>query len=259
MYYEVYADVLFVENLWMNAMLLLLTAWADHARVRKGRIAAAAAAGSFGACILTIGSAWISGIFYFLGNLVLAFGMVRITFGEKRHLGIRTLLLYAECFVMNGILRYLGQFHRLGGVWFLGFSSISFLFLSAMEYLWKQRQKSRAQVVVAVLRLGSSQVSVEGLYDTGNSLCDPVSGKPVSILCGDVLDGLLKEAEKECLPRMVPYRTISQSGILEAYFLDSMELMHDGDTRLIEHPLVARMPKMSEAYKLILHRDLLSS
>ena len=142
MYYEVYVDILFVENFWMNTVLLILTAWIDHAAVRKWRIAAAAATGSLGACLLTISSDWLSGIFYFLGNLILAQGMVCISFPQKHHMAVRTLLLYAECFAVSGILRYLEQFHRLGGVWFVFFSSISFLFLVMIESIWKKRRRS---------------------------------------------------------------------------------------------------------------------
>ncbi len=42
MYYEVYVDVLFVKNLWMNAMLLLLTGWADQETIKWYKILAAA-------------------------------------------------------------------------------------------------------------------------------------------------------------------------------------------------------------------------
>ena len=54
MYYEVYVDVLFVENLCMNAMLLLLTAWWDQAEIKVLRTVAAAALGSLGACVLVV-------------------------------------------------------------------------------------------------------------------------------------------------------------------------------------------------------------
>ena len=62
MYYEVYVDVLFVKNLWMNAALLAMTVWADQKRVRPMRILAAAAAGSLGACALYLASARLAGI-----------------------------------------------------------------------------------------------------------------------------------------------------------------------------------------------------
>ena len=259
MYYEVYVDILFIENLWMNVMLLFLTAWADHAQVRTCRIVIAAAAGSLGACLLTITSAWLSGAGYFLGNACLALGMVKIAFPGIRHLGVRTLLLYAECFVMSGVLRYLGQFHRLGGVWFAALSSISFLFLTVVEYIGKRRKEVRAQVYSVTLCLDGYRMTVEALYDTGNSLCDPISGQPVNVLDSRLLDQILQSSEKEHLPGYIPYHTISQTGILETYVLDRMELEVDGEKRQIVHPRVARMPEGNREFGLILHRGTLSS
>lgn len=259
MYYEVYVDILFVENFWMNAVLLILTAWADHAAVRKRRIVTAAAAGALGACLLTVNSVWLSGIFCFLGNLVLALGMVCISFPERHHMAVRTLLLYAECFALNGVLRYLEQFHRLGGVWFAFFTSISFLFLAIVESIWKKRRRRREQVCSAVLYLDGYQVIVEALWDTGNSLCDPVSGSPVHVLDSMLLNQILENSSKMHLPRYIPYHTISQAGIMDAYVLDAMELEMGGERIWMEHPVVARMPEKSREYQLILHCDLLSS
>lgn len=259
MYYEVYVDILFVENLWMNAMLLLLTAWADQAPVKKRRIVAAAALGSLGACMLTIASAWLSGMGYFIGGLILAAGMVGIAFPGRRHFGFRMFSLYAECFVLNGILRYLEQFHRLNGIWFAVFSSISVLFLTAAERLLKSRRRQRERNCSVVLHHGACRMDVEALYDTGNSLYDPISGRPVSIMAGKLLERLLRESGKENLPRLIPYHTISQKGILEAYVLDGMEVFGTDKIRHAENIMVARMPEESGQYQLILHRDLLSS
>ena len=58
---------------------------------------------------------------------------------------------------------------------------------------------------------------------------------------------------------MVPYDTIAEHGILEAYILDGMVLESQNADQWIAHPMVARMPNKSRQYQLILHRDLLSS
>lgn len=259
MYYEVYVDVLFVKNLWMNVLLLFLTAWADHAPVRNGRIVLAALAGSLGACLLTIASPWLTGISWFLGNVLLAAGMVRAAYPGWHHFGVRMVMLYLECFVMNGALRYLEQYHRLSGVWFIAFSGASFVFLTTAEWIRRNRKKQREITCQAVLQLGAGLVRVEALCDTGNSLYDPISKKPVSILDGQLLDDLLEQSCRENLPRFIPYHTITQHGILEAYVLDRMELEGEKGKCRVERPVVARMPEADREYQLILHRDLLSS
>ena len=259
MYYEVYVDVLFVKNLWMNAVLLLLTAWADQENIRVRRIAAAAVTGSLGACMLYLASAWLSGVHYILGTVVLAAAMTEIAYSGRRHFLGRMLCLYLESFLLNGVLRYLEQFHRLSGIWFAVFSSISAAVLMAAEYIWRNRRREREKTFSVLLYHGSCRMLVEALYDTGNGLFDPVSKKAVSILDKDVLEGLLLESGKENLPRLIPYDTISEHGMLVAYVLDAMELESETRKQIISNPIVARMPNKSRQYQLILHRDLLSS
>lgn len=259
MYYEVYVDVLFVKNLWMNAMLLFLAVWKAQEVVKISRILAAATAGSLGACALHIASARLSGIHYILGTIILAAGMTAIACPGRKHFFWRMFGLYAESFFINGILQYLEQFHRLAGVWFAVFSSISAAVLMAAEYIWNKRKRENERIFSVALYHGECRISVRALYDTGNSLYDPVSKKAVSILDGEVLEEILLKSEKQNLPRLVPYDTISEHGIMEAYILDAMELESGNDVQRIICPMIARMPNKSRQYQLILHRDLLSS
>lgn len=259
MYYEVYVDVLFVENLWMNAMLLLLTGWAAQMPVKLWRIGLAACAGSLGACALTIASAQLSGICYFLGTFVLAAVMVFIAFSGKKGFLLCLLSLYLESFVLNGILRYLEQFHRLFGVWFGIFSSISVLFLLAAEWFLRIKKRQNEIICPVLLRCGNCEMLVEALYDTGNGLYDPVSQSPVSILSERLMKEFLSKSGRELLPRMIPYHTIAESGVLEAYVLDTMEIQYPSGSRILEKPMLACMPKEPKQYQLILHRDLFPS
>lgn len=259
MYYEVYVDVLFVENLWMNAILLLLTAWAMELPVKAWKIAAAACFGSLGACMLTILSAELSGIGYFLGTFLLAAGMISIIISGRKHFWRSLFFLYMESFVLNGILRYLEQFHALSGVWFAVFSSGSLLFLLAAEKIFRIRRGKKALTYPVFLSCGTYRVLVEALYDTGNGLYDPISGKPVSILAGSILEDMLSKSDRLILPRMIPFHTIAENGVLEAYILDELEIQCGLEHRILKEPMVACMPKESGQYQLILHRDLLSS
>ncbi len=259
MYYEVYVDVLFVKNLWMNAMLLLLTGWADQETIKWYKILAAAVTGRLGVCLLYLASPWLSGIHYVLGSMLLAAAMTGIAFSGRKHFFGRLGCLYLESFLLNGILNYLEQFHRLSGLWFAVFSSISAAVLMTAEYIWRNRRRERERTFSVVLHHGACRMQVEALYDTGNSLYDPISKKAVSILDGNVLEALLFGSGKESFPRLIPYDTIAEHGMLEAYVLDRMELSSGEMSCEVSLPMIARMPGQSRQYQLILHRDLLSS
>lgn len=259
MYYEVYVDVLFVKNLWINGMLLFLTALADGTDLKASRILTAACFGSLGACALTAASEKLSGIHYFSGTFALAVGMVFIAFSGKGHIWRKVLFLYLEGFVLNGLFTYFSQFQSPDGVWFVIFGSISVLFLAVSGTAIRRLKRRETLTCTVILRCGDCRLPAKALYDSGNGLRDPVNGQPVSILDGEFLNRLLKGSGRENIPRLIPYRTISGSGILEAYYLDEMELPDKKGGRIVRKPLIARMPKGSGQYQLILHRDLLSS
>ena len=262
MYYEVYADVLFVKNLWMDALLLVVTAWIWDYETRPARIAAASVLGSAGSCFLTVMSARTGGAGYFLGTLILAFAMTGTAYPWREHpcrLFRGVLSVYLEGTALGGMTRYLEQFHPLAGVWFLVLGSLAAGAVLAGE-LWRKRERRNRLLTCRVtLKHGRTRMEVEALYDTGNSLRDPVSGKPVSIVDTDILRELLDGSETENLPRFVPYRTISQEGILQAYVLDEMELACPDGIRILKKPLLAGMPDKRGRRRMILHRDLLSS
>lgn len=83
MYYEVYVDVLFVENLWVNVCLLLLTSRLMGYQTDRKRIAAGAALGSMGACLLETGSAYLTTAGWFLGTILTAAVMIRTAYGKR--------------------------------------------------------------------------------------------------------------------------------------------------------------------------------
>ena len=70
MYYEVYADVLFVKNFWLDFLLLLVTAWAGRVPCRLRRILTAAVLGGSGSVVLPPIAAKLHGRGYVRGHLL---------------------------------------------------------------------------------------------------------------------------------------------------------------------------------------------
>ncbi len=259
MYYEVYVDILFAENLWMNAALLWLTAKMEGVPARGRRILLAAGLGSLGACAATLASVWLPGPVYLGGTFLLAAGMSMVGLPDRRRIWPGLIFLYLEGFLLSGILRYVELFHPLSGMGILFCGSAVVLLASVGVQSWRAGRAKRELTGMATLCLGEHQMSVEAYLDTGNTLCDPVNGEPVSILSETLMQELLTGSEREILPHMIPYHTISQSGLLKAYRLDSMELQFPSGNQNWENPLIACMPQESGQYSLILHRDLLPS
>ena len=135
MYYEVYVDVLFVENLWVNVCLLLLTSRLMGYQTDRKRIAAGAALGSMGACLLETGSAYLTTAGWFLGTILTAAAMVRTAYG-KRNTYIKCLVvLYLEGWLLGGTVRYLEQFYVPAGIMLAGGSMVLAGILLAVEWV----------------------------------------------------------------------------------------------------------------------------
>ena len=135
MYYEVYVDVLFVENLWVNVCLLLLTSRLMGYQTDRKRIAAGAALGSMGACLLETGSAYLTTAGWFLGTILTAAVMIRTAYG-KRNTYIKCLVvLYLEGWLLGGTVRYLEQFYVLAGFMLAGGSMVLAGILLAVQWV----------------------------------------------------------------------------------------------------------------------------
>ena len=103
MYYEVDVDLLFLENLWMNIILLLLTAWCCRLPVIFRRILLAAVLGSGGACVMTVYSAALSSAAYFFCMLVLSAAMTAIGLPGKKRFLLAAVGLYLEGVALGGL------------------------------------------------------------------------------------------------------------------------------------------------------------
>lgn len=200
MYYEVYVDVLFVENLWVNVCLLLLTSRLMGYQTDRKRIAAGAALGSMGACLLETGSAYLTTAGWFLGTILTAAVMIRTAYG-KRNTYIKCLVvLYLEGWLLGGTVRYLEQFYVLAGLMLAGGSMVLAGILLAVEWVLVKLREREDIICPVALYLGEASISTEGLVDTGNSLRDPVSGRPVSVCTEPVRQALVEKSGKELFP-----------------------------------------------------------
>lgn len=111
----------------------------------------------------------------------------------------------------------------------------------------------------AVLFQGGKKKRVKVLVDSGNSLYEPISGKPVCILDEETAKDLWT---KEDLFRVIPYRAVGvEKGILRGYLLSGMRLEMGGPAKEINKVYVAIGPRTLLGEKdgcLIMHPDLLT-
>ena len=192
---EVYVDLYFFVNASMDLLCLNLTALMLHSKPRRWRLLLGAAAGGlFSVAVLLLG---IGGFWELFCDALGACGICAVVFarkGAKFWQGARTVgAFFVISVLLGGFMTALfWALNRLNlpldaltedhiSVWlFALLALVSGLLTRKGGKLLGRANKASAVLVEAVLF--GKPVSFRALVDTGNLLCEPVSGRPV-ILC----------------------------------------------------------------------------
>ncbi len=239
MYYELYVDSLLLVNLCMNLYLLLLVNQRTYRTATRGRLILGAAAGAvlYFLPFLCVGPVW----FRFLTGMLAGMGaMIFVTFRVRslRAFGQIAGRLAAYSFLLGGCLLFLIKslpFFRKFLTGTFGILLVGAVLFLLLFYRGKESQSSLCRVTL--IHRGCRRV-VTALLDSGNSLTEPVSGKPVSILDSGTLQELLQEASPYF--RAIPYHSIGKKhGILKGYLLEEIRLELNGVVRVCRNVYVA--------------------
>ncbi len=242
MHYELYIDSLFLLNFIMNLFLCLLVDRSTLRMASLGRMAAGAAVGA--ACAL-LPFLWegAAALKLAAGGALGAAWMLCITFRVRSlRMFLKLLERLAVCsFGMGGGMLFLiralpGLREALASVpGILGMGAL-FLLLSARSR--GEPHGDGQSLCRAVLRRNGRELAVAALIDSGNSLFEPISGKPVCVVGRAAFDGLWEGFQEGF--RAVPYHSIGKRrGILPAYLLPELRLEAGGMEYLFTDVYVA--------------------
>jgi len=253
--YILYADLYFLINFCLDFVVVYLTAKILRRRVRLWRalIAVTLGAGYAVFCAMLPGRA-----FYYIPLTILSLmAMCLIAFGYKSHGKFA-----AVCAMVTGVSFTLGGAMQAAySMWMRSLASggvISRMFLSAADRfplrylvilfllaaaaaLALARIMERAKISktgrVEVTFLGR-HAAFEALVDTGNMLTEPISGRPVIIVDGEIAARLLPGAEGAYdimrlsslsvevarRVRIIPLTTIGGDGVIAALLCDRLSV-----------------------------------
>lgn len=240
----IYVDVLLLVNLYVNYFLLRATGKMMHRSLKTARCILAAAVGSLYAltiflpslhwslCLLGKGLAAVSIVWlcmgrrmrakdvgcFFLLSFVFSGGMLAVSLLlHPSGMAVNNASLYLDVSLVSLVLCTIGAYGLICAVRrVLDRSS-----LSDGRYAVTIRQKTHV-------------VKLDALADTGNALVDSFSGKSVIVCSREQLGALVSapsnlssDADEEALShlhgfRLIPYTTISQSGVLPVFTPDEV-------------------------------------
>ncbi len=238
----VYLDVLLIFNLYVNYIVLRLTARMTHSRLPFGRALGAAALGSLSTLMIFLPALPLP--LNLLCKLLIAVLLCAAAFGWRDPVRLcwNSLCLFGTSFLLAGILLALALLCNVrvlhaNSCWYLDvsllhlvvFTIAAYLLLSAVQYL-RDRYHAADGGYRVFIRYRSGTAALEGLADTGNSLVDYLTGCPVIICDKRLLGTLLPDTPalpKGC--RLLPCTTIAGTGMLAVFRPDEV-LIESGET-----------------------------
>ena len=267
---EIYLDVLFLENFLIDYILLLLTGKILQKQKKRIGMPVAALIGSvysvFCQVFVPVWIPWentlMQGTFQIM-NLASAYVMAKCAYenvrGKSAWLCVGTMFVLA--IVTGGVLSWTEQTFGVFGAErssvFMAVGTVFFGYLCLQRWIGavRERMHYRKCNLPVILHMEGRQIGCRGLMDSGNSLCDPITGRPVVIV------------EKELLLRhgipepetyfAIPYHAIgTQKGILKGVLADELEIPEqEGEKRWQKVMLGIYEGKVSgqDEYQVILH------
>ncbi len=260
MYYDLYVDSLLLVNFVMNLYLLLLVNKTLFRTATRKRIVLGAAVGAMFYLLpfFLSGPVWLK---YLVGMLPGVTVMILIAF-RVRSVGsffriLESILMYS--LLMGGVMLLIKKIpwmeQRMLGIWGI-LGTGAFVYLLFGYFVEQKRQKSNLCKVVMIQN--GSRITVTALLDSGNSLIEPISGKPVAIIEKDIAIKLW--VEEPHLYRAIPYHSIGKKrGILKGYLLQEMQIETEGVIKICKDTYVAVCEEyITEGHvKMILNPDCL--
>ena len=227
MYYELYLDSLFLLNFGMNLLLLSLV---DHSMGHTATWYRLSAGAGIGAGCYLLPFLWKGTV---TGKLLLCFlpGTLLMLYVAFPIRSLRVLwsyfrkLMLSTCLtggILAAVLRGfpLGRRYLPGICMVLGVGAFSVWLLIR----GRKREAEQAGYCDVLLQGAAETLRIHALVDSGNTLTEPISGAPVSVLDARIFERLWPEG----LPgfRAIPYHSVGKkSGILKGYPVPQMTII----------------------------------
>lgn len=251
----IYADTMFVINLIINYLVLLASASLCALQVKRLRLAFSAALGGLYSVLTLV----IPFFQHPVVKISVGIIMAMIAFGGKKNFLRIALTVFgvsaAFAGVVYGITLMMGG-NTPGKYIFVSFRMLILSFgisYFVISFFFRRTARVSAERVKMTVEYKGKTSSFTALKDTGHSLTDPITGKPVLITDIEAVSpffdksilAMLKKPAVSVLPelgnsfRLIPYSAVGvQNGMLAAFKADSVKL----DGKVVKDCLIAVSP-----------------
>lgn len=259
MYYELYIDLFFLENIIMDYLLLFTVKRLLRKKIKKRKLLLSSFIGSALLCVILLTPFPKTKIWMIFGNMAGGALMLKISSaeGEKVEWGRELILFYLITFCAGGIFQMIETIFSAS---FLKIFLPGALLLQGIFYSFREIRQQTAQEYEVTLYWHGKEMRCRGLLDTGNRLKNPWNHRPVMVVYYEAVRTLFSCQEQRQLEQMfqllapekaterffyIPYHSIGkEGGLLPCVILDEMIIKGYKRNFRIQKPSAAlcRMP-----------------
>lgn len=250
MYYEIYIDQFFMEQLLTGYILLWLCLRLQKRTLSWGRLAA----GSIGNAVWATGCI-LHGALKAAALGIFAAGLAVFPKKTVKQFGKDLFMLLFVTICFSGTLELLLELCSVPIA--AGGAAAG----AAVRYGWKlyeTKKPGAGRLLEVHLYWQDQKEELWAIWDTGNQLTEPLTGQPVSIMEKQVADRLLGEHWQERRGfYMIPYHSLgTNKGWMQGVAIDAMEVVQNGTSFTIKKPVLAiyeGQVSSTRQYQVILH------
>lgn len=239
MEYEFYIDLFFLTDLMFNLMSLFLSAFFLRRSVSLRRLGVGAAIGSLWNCFLVLCPIFPMSLEIMV--TVVGVGSLMTAAAFSLHSPGAVLQADAALLAASALIGGAASLFR-EHLWLTDWEAMALTGIVCLgggcffRQSMREREIGKERYPVWLYYRGQKKEFL-GLADSGNRLCVPETGKPVSLIAQKDCAGFCDRVSGGFY---VPYRAVGTSdGLLFAVTFEKMEIWKDGTQVVIENPVVA--------------------
>lgn len=250
MQYEIYVDRVWLINFILNYdILTIVNACTFETATKRRRLFSSGVGATFGMLSFLIAPGSITlNVLFAVASMA---GMLIVCFKITEAAGFGQLAVKcAFCaFALGGGVLFLSRVLTLCHIplaptWLVivpgGITTMA-------EILFLKEESKRGSDCTVLLRKNGKEVTAGGIIDSGNSLTDPYTGRPVSVVSPDIYAVLSEEGEAF---RLIPFRSVGEThGLLEVYTIPEAEINIKGIQKRLTDVAVGVPSKYGNTWK----------
>ncbi len=270
----IYVDVLIILNIYVTYFLIKATARFTHSSLKISRLVISSVVGSLFSLIIFIPD--INYILMFLIKSAASFIIVFIGFNKTSFHNFIKLVVYFYVinFAFAGIImgmkyllntRYICVNNTFMYIDFstlnlVVFTAVSYFVICGVRFLIDRNTCSDGNYNV-IIKNNNKIISLDGLADTGNSLTDVFSGRPV-IVCPEKIINELLEPSDNCSDiyqrltdtgsikgvRLIPYSTIDGCSTIPAFIPDEIIIKKNKSCKTVDALIAVKRQEISAIF-----------